>query len=173
MLSRTSGTGLPFMRSCYHKNWTDRATAILFLATLLSTSAALGQKTQGLSDDYAKAGIKYVVAVLNFESSANTTSVTKAEEKIESAKEDMEAAETAYACDEEIAEVSLHGCPEHLTSVLIELSAFTYVTVVKTNHLDNTAKNQAAQDKEEACINAWKQALQRRDSTQPKACSSK
>jgi hypothetical protein len=137
-----------------------------------STSAAPDKKTQGLSDDYAKAAIKYVVAVQNFESTASSISIMKAEEKIQSAKEDMEAAETAYACDEKVANVSLVACPEHLTSTFLEFDAFAYTLAVRTNHLSETADSKAAQDKQGACIDAWKMALQKRDSTQPKACSS-
>ena len=147
------------------------------LAVLILTACAAAQSGNkpkvkpNLSDDFAKAAIKYVITVQNFELNATTDTIEKAESRIESAKEDMEAAETIFGCDEKTAGVG-NGllCPEHMTSTSLELQGFGYVTEVKTFHLSFKPEDKVQMDKSAACLNAWKNTLQRRDSTQPSAC---
>jgi len=160
-------------------------TFVLIFALFVLPSLAFGQqsaRTQAkaeaqqpnLSDDFAKAAIKYVIAVQNFELNATTDTIAKAKSRIESAKEDMEAAETAFACDEKITKiVGNDACPEHITSVFLELEGSRYVTEVETFHLTFKPEAKAQMDKSAACFDAWKNTLQRRrrNSTQPDACN--
>lgn len=62
------------------------------LVLTVCTVAQSGNKPEvktDLSDDFAKAAIKYVTAVRHFELNATTDTIEKAESRIESAKEDM------------------------------------------------------------------------------------
>jgi hypothetical protein len=147
------------------------------LAGLALMACAAAQKSNNpkiktdLSDEFAKAAIKYVVAVQNFELNATTDTTERAESRIESAKVDMEAAETTFGCDEKTASLKNGvACPEHMTSFFLELQGLTYVTYVKIFHSDFKPEEKAQMDKSAACLNAWKNTLQRRDKTQPAAC---
>jgi hypothetical protein len=147
---------------------------LTILALAVCAVAQTGNKPKvktDLSDDFAKAAIKYVTVVQSFELNATTDTIDKSESRIESAKEDMEAAETTFGCDEQTARLGNGaGCPEHVTSVFLELRGLGHVTNVKLFHLSFKPEDKAQMDKSAACLNAWKNTLQRRSKTEPAAC---
>ena len=150
------------------------ATVILLSSVLVAgQSKPRGNTKSVLSDDFAKAATKYVVAVQNFELNATTGSVEAAKDRIESAKEEMEAAETSFGCDEKTADTG-NGqlCPEHMTAFRLELSGLNHVLRVKAFLLseseDRTEVNRSA-----SCLNSWKSTLQRREDREPLECEAK
>jgi len=147
----------------------------LFLSALCANLAAQTTNTAKaspeLSDGFAKAAIKYIVSVQNFELNAGTISISDAEAKVESAKEDMEAAESTFDCDEKTASLGNGvACPEHMTSFFLELDGLGSVTNVKAFHLSFDVKDKRQMEESATCIKAWKSVLQRRRKTRPPAC---
>lgn len=125
-------------------------------------------KKADLSDNYAVTAIKYLTAVQNFELNATNGPIVTAKAKIESAKEDMEAAETVTNCD--YADKAPALCPEHMTSTSLELTVLGYVTKVEAYHLDFSAETKAEMSKDEACLSGYKLMLQKRSRETPDAC---
>jgi hypothetical protein len=145
-----------------------------FLALSVYTAAQNTNNAKGgpeLSDGFAKAAIKYVVSLQNFELNAGTVSIVEAEARVESAKEDMEAAESTFDCDEKTAALGNGvACPEHMTSFSLEIDGLMHVTAVKTFHLGFEPKDKLHMDRSAGCIGAWKSVLQKRRKTRPLGC---
>ncbi|MGH9512518.1 MAG: hypothetical protein ACRD2U_10330 [Terriglobales bacterium] len=131
--------------------------------TFAASAQTPGAKTalSPLSPEFCKAAIKYLVVLENFEYSAIQTSIGHAEEKLDSSREDVEAAASAEPLSS-----------ENLTLVGLEETGLGHVLNVKIYYLSE-GKERADLAKDEACITAWRQALQKQDSKEPDVCNAK
>lgn len=132
-------------------------------------SAPKPEVKQRLSDDYAKTAIKYVIALQNFELNATSGPKVAAEARTETAKEDMEAAETQFGCDSHFATIAPTFCPEPTTTRLLEIQGVYHTVSVEAYHSGFTLAEKADMGKSYACLDALKTALQKR-STVEDAC---
>lgn len=113
-----------------------------------------------LSGDFSRAAIQYIVAVKNFEVSSIEQGEDYAEARVETAKEDMEAAA-----------VGSIASPDNLAALSLEIAGVNHTGLAKLEYMEPTTQNADALARDSACLQAWKESLEKRIAAQPTACN--
>lgn len=113
-----------------------------------------------LSSDFSKAAIQYIVVVRNFEVSIVEQGEDYARSRVESAKEGMEAAA-----------VGSIASPDNLAALSLEIAGVNHTALAKLEYLEPTAQNADALARDSACLQAWKESLEKRIAAKPTECS--
>src|SRR5215831_18751481 len=135
-----------------------RRVVLTLCVVMWAASAFTVSQKADLSVNFSHAAVQYLIVIGNYES-AVVESSSKAQERINSAYEDMASVATGDKTS-----------PENLTALQLKIFAVTHMMNVKTYQLTRD-RNYVAKD--ETCISDWKQALLSRSSNQPENCQEK